>query len=691
MHQERTASRTLWAVPSWRRLIALTSAIVCLSALAPMLAAAGTATMMLTVSRGSAWISGSGWAASARGQVTVTLPGTRDQRASSTTDSAGNFAVSFRLPKSARGEVTAVAEVGHLSATSTARLRAVGVVATRTEASTRTGGLPTPTPVLTVARPSPSPSPTGTSSHSPATSASAPRSSTPPTASDVTYHVEATSGSDASAGTFEAPFRTLAAGVRAALQQNAEGRSTTVRMRPGTYRESVVLPAGGTTAAMTIEATAPGVVFSGADAAPLDSWILDDAEARIYRMPWTARWGVQAWPAGWGDYATSQSWSDVIRRREMTFVDGSWLRQVLSYADLRRYDGAYFVDDGGSQLYMRLPSSALAATAQVEVSVRAEGLIANSRSNLTLRGLNFEKYATPMQKGAVSNLNGTAPVVDGCTFRLNSWGGYTEARTTRSRITNTRFNDNGVVGLLGFRTSDGLVEDSENNRNNTSRGAWAGYRDWEDGMKYTESRSMTLRRFTAMSNNAPGIWFDWDNTDVLIEDSTSAHNTSFGIFVEVTPGPVTLRRVEVTGNFRGLETRSARGVTITDSTFWQNNIEWTIAAVTPSHSLTQWDTGRSITIEPEYWTLTNNVFYTGAAGDRHQNSAYLVSDSQWGNFKASLRAAGNAYYSTVSTPFAYRINNVETRTDLAGWRQQTLQDGSSTFCSCAPRNLPSVP
>jgi hypothetical protein len=154
------------------------------------------------------------------------------------------------------------------------------------------------------------------------------------------YHVAKT-GSDANPGTANLPFLTIGAAVTAAMTDNAAGHTVRILIKTGTYREQVTLGSGGTTAKMLLNGIEAGVVVSGADATTSGDWTAHDAPNRIYHTPWTNNWGVQAWPGGW----PTDLGTDVLRRREVVIVDGVWVRQVLTLAEIDDFDSAYFVDE----------------------------------------------------------------------------------------------------------------------------------------------------------------------------------------------------------------------------------------------------------------------------------------------------------------------------------------------------------
>ena len=118
---------------------------------------------------------------------------------------------------------------------------------------------------------------------------------------------------------------------------------------------------------------------------------------------------------------------------------------------------------------------------RVETSVTASA-INGGASQVTLRGLIVEKFATPSQRAAVNG--GAGWLVEGNEFRLNHSRGLNMA--DGRRVLNNRFYRNGQLGLWRISRAGRLVEGNEISYNN-----FAGFNDyWEGGgSKFTFSRT----------------------------------------------------------------------------------------------------------------------------------------------------------------------------------------------------------
>jgi hypothetical protein len=511
---------------------------------------------------------------------------------------------------------------------------------------------------------------------------------------DRVYYV-AVNGSNAGAGTQGQPLATITEAVTRGGVDNLADRSVLVSIQPGTYREQVIVPSGGTTQPFAIEASAPGVTISGSDISPAADWTAYDAPNRIYYRTWTQNWGLAPWPDAWEPQALLNGWTDIIRRREMVIVNGVWVRQVLTLAEIDDYDAAYFVDDAGSRLYLRLPTGGNINSDLIEVSTRGRCLEATDRANLQIRGLRAIHAATVIQTGALRFVGCQNLLVENCETRFNSYGGLGLAASdynTGTRILNCHNHDNGVIGLTGYRVQNLLMEDSHNSRNNTYRGVWANYRGWEDGFKLLNCRSIVLRRCHWIDNNASGVWFDFDNKDVLIEDCVSRGNLGpAGIHFEYCQGPITIRRCKITKNFRGITGVHTSNITIEDCDIWDNSFEIQVASFNGAGVIYhEWDTGLEQNANPVNWTVINNRVWATAADP---SVLWRVADqfAVAEGWRTTLTASGNSYFSTVdTTPFWQRnSNDTFTEINFTDWKTYLggSRDSTSTFSSTAPTML----
>ncbi|MEO8324612.1 MAG: hypothetical protein ABI618_02105, partial [Nitrospirota bacterium] len=129
----------------------------------------------------------------------------------------------------------------------------------------------------------------------------------------------------------DSPVKTIGAAAGMALRNQEKGFGTKIIIYPGTYREQVKLDFRGrkTSPAIIIEAKEKGTaVVSGSDV-----WTDWErlGETNVYIHPWPHKWGYMAGPS-----QLSEKVKPIVRRREMVFVNGAPLDQVLSVDELKK-------------------------------------------------------------------------------------------------------------------------------------------------------------------------------------------------------------------------------------------------------------------------------------------------------------------------------------------------------------------
>ncbi|MBA2508250.1 MAG: right-handed parallel beta-helix repeat-containing protein [Nocardioidaceae bacterium] len=484
--------------------------------------------------------------------------------------------------------------------------------------------------------------------------------------------------SDSAAGTATTPLKTIGQAAQRAERNNVAGTATTVLIHPGTYRESVDLyySTKATAAPLTFEA-APGgpVVMSGSDV--WTDW-RPTGDGEILAHEWAYDWGLSTMPASWNDWWSRQTISDVVLRRELVYVDGERMRQVLSLEELRQRTGAYFVSESANKLYLRLPAGADAATATVEVGVRPRLFNAQKWRNLTVRGITFQHAVTPMNGSSARFLRVSNVLLEDAVFQENSWGGLAFQYSKDLELRNTRMNSNGVKGVNIFKSGNILLDGTQISYNNW-RGHWGGFHGWDAGSKIWGARGATVRNHQSVGNLSHGLWFDTDNVGVVIENSLLANNLKDGVFLEASQGPFTLRGNTICGNRQdGITDGKADNVTVENNTIFDNTggqIQFT--GRKGGRPIIDQDTGQEILTRSRNWTLRGNTI---VGNQLNQDViATTMGDEDWNVMRGSLTADGNSYYNPVK-PRSFEIPGGK-YVDLPGWRQNTGADATSTFAA----------
>jgi hypothetical protein len=478
------------------------------------------------------------------------------------------------------------------------------------------------------------------------------------------FHVDARSpaASDQNPGTAPLPLRTLRRGLELAGAANAGGTPATILIHPGTYRESVSIREGGTGAAIIVQATEAGqAVISGSDI--WTGWTRRGS-ASVFTRPWPYAWGLAPIPPHWPPL------QDIVRRREMVFINGRLLRQVLASASLQ--EGTFFIDEGGRTISLWAPGGGDPNSATVEVAVRRTLFAASGRANLTVSGLVFEHAATPVDESAVAFDRVTNLLVRDTVFRWNNWGGLAVNQSAEVTALRNVADHNGGRGMEAWRVKSLHFTRNETSSNNW-RGAWGQFTGWAAaGFKGMEIHGGTIDHHEARFNLAHGLWLDTDNEHVTITDGIWCGNLRNGGFIEASQGPITILRATSCGNGqRGILTTESSNLAVRNSALYGNGVAQFEVGGEESRRVTNWETGRAADVRAENLTLCGNAF----VGEKDGQDVLAV--PSWTFLLSSLRSWRNDWWNPHTTA-PFRLER-STRLDLAGWRRASGQDADSVY------------
>jgi hypothetical protein len=223
------------------------------------------------------------------------------------------------------------------------------------------------------------------------------RSDNFPNATNTTYYVSPSSGSDANNGTSSAQaFRTL----NKALSVASAGAK--ILLQDGNYYEGdLAAPRSGTASAPIVIENAPGArpVLNGSDTNFIPVWTLYNSGSHVYRTPCSST-------------------------PENAYLNGGQFFHYPALADLLNppwnQPGGYYVD--GSFLYARFPNDSAPGTNRVTITAHTTGLTLSQKSWLQIRGLEFCYYGLDLYHRAIYIDGGDSNVVDRCYFHHNGIG-----------------------------------------------------------------------------------------------------------------------------------------------------------------------------------------------------------------------------------------------------------------------------
>jgi parallel beta-helix repeat protein len=208
---------------------------------------------------------------------------------------------------------------------------------------------------------------------------------------------------------------------------------------------------------------------------------------------------------------------------EDLFLDDRLLQHVTRLSAVS--PGSWYFDYGADKIY--LGDDPNGHRVETSVSAYAFGGLA---SNVTLRQLVIEKYATPAQAAAIQGDDATAWQVQNCELRQNHAIGIRIG--DRWHVQGCRVHDNGQLGLSKGGTGS-VIEgcDVYHNKTVPFKTGFAG-----GALKFWKSDGLVFQNNTVHDNLGNGIWLDIDNINYQVHDNVVYNNDGQGIFIEISYG-----------------------------------------------------------------------------------------------------------------------------------------------------------
>lgn len=379
-------------------------------------------------------------------------------------------------------------------------------------------------------------------------------------------------------------------------------QNTRIILLDGDYRGSYTLDlcavrgCGESTVASNIvifqAKNAGKAVISGSD-----QYYYDSSKPDISRISsegagkFSLLWAPQPpWGLGGEIYKFDTNTTNYNRRREMVFVNGKRLMQVLSYNELS--PSTFYVDEGEHKIIFQPPVGVtLSSNTRIEVSVR--GSVSDpdrlfsvvGQSNLIFRGLVFQ-HAASYGNAALRFWShvGSPPdpdlfpsniLIDNCKFQQNNYEGLSLEYVKNFTVKNSVFDQNGVTGASGRQWFNGEWLDCQFTNNNWRGGQWlaghhaAGCKTF-DGQMGTEvqqvSSGVQFVRCRFANNKALGFWQDYSGDNFTMERCLIENNIS-GMMREKTFGTFTVSNSVIRNNFNDNITLYASPETTLDNCY----------------------------------------------------------------------------------------------------------------------------
>ena len=507
----------------------------------------------------------------------------------------------------------------------------------------------------------------------------------------ATLYVDVINGNDNNPGTQSEPFKTIGKSVTVTELNNQNGIGTHVYINPGLYRENIDLQGkeSDTTLPETYEAVTPGtVLISGAD--QYTNWTQYSGNSNISTTPWTYNFGLCPELLG-----NAPPQTDIVLRREMAFVNGAQMEQVLSLGQM--LEGTFYVDDTGQQLYLWPPAGTNLGSADVELADRGALWTITQKNGVVLRGLTFEYSADCKSKAAVEVNYG--PPQQNIEFDTDNflWNNATGLHLFNQLIgftvENVVANHNGAVGIQSFDTVNGLYQNDTADYNNW-RGEEGSFLNWgEGGINPYGQINASFTNINTDWNLSTGIHWDTNNENIVGTNINARSNLFDGILLERNDGPMTFTNLTLCNDSNealiangaltaaaGLSIRDSENVTITGSVMYGNgNGQVDVIGIAGGIPILNWETGQIFTVYTKNITNMENVFEATDATQNTLRDSYL-NGADWELFVSTLDSEQNTWWNGADNmPFVLPVPNTGTATDFSGWQSESGQDSSSMF------------
>lgn len=481
--------------------------------------------------------------------------------------------------------------------------------------------------------------------------------------------------SDDNSGTADLPLKTIHGATKIAVTNHQQHVGTRIVIAPGVYRETIALDLRHTQtdAPIIFEAIEKGtVIISGSDV--WTGWE-KRGSSNLYTHSWPYKWGLSAHP--WESEKITVE--PIVRRREMVFVDGTALEQVLPRSPLK--DGSFFIAEEHNSIAIALPQDTDIQQRTIEVSTRDRLFEAHHTKNIVLRNLNFQHANSPIQESAVRFFDSSHITIEHCHFVRNNWIGLGFWHATNVHVHHTVANDNGGLGMVLWKVANLLFEETETSYNNW-RGAKGGFHGWAvAGIKILRIHHGMYRKHKAVHNQARGFWLDYDNASIRIEEALLCKNLRDGVFIEASQGPVTIQKSTICHNEQGagILSTNSQAVTLEGNAVYGNGGPQIKVDGGSERQVPNWQTGEHMVLRMAGWTLRDNTFVG------HRPGQLLVDTPHWPHFLMSMTGEGNIWYNPANTR-AFKVGNAAI--DFSGWQAVTGKDVGSRFTDPRSTDLP---
>jgi len=391
----------------------------------------------------------------------------------------------------------------------------------------------------------------------------------------VTLYVDV-KGDDARDGlTARTALKTLGAAVAKATESLNQGDGVRVLLAPGVYREGYIVVKGnemtdtGRNALLIIEGVAKGqVTISGA---VVEGWAPETWKEQAVKDGLHTY--QHAWPYEFEIQKQNKPEDILISFREMVILNGRMLKQEGAAEKL--IAGCFYIDRENKTISLTLGRELLPSDV-VEIAEKESLLTVHRKNNFVLRNCDFS-YCNPHIMGGkrgcledpwgraveicthdVGGGTNTNLLIEDCSFSQHNAAGLRVIASRDVTLRRCTANRNGWKGMGLSGSRNVLLEDCETSYN-AWRQLWSTSRFHDSGgIKIIPgSDTVTLRRHVALSNTVThGIWFDMNNTNVVLDECRVEGQSAPAIYFEMGRGPHLIKNCFIK-NGQGIVSRAS--------------------------------------------------------------------------------------------------------------------------------------
>ncbi|MFP4367586.1 MAG: sugar-binding protein [Bacteroidales bacterium] len=434
---------------------------------------------------------------------------------------------------------------------------------------------------------------------------------------EVTLYVDKNhpDASDSNPGDNEnLPLKTIFKALDIASDSLGAGKATKILIYPGTYREYGLYPVlkGNANSflntELVIEGTEKGkVIISGSEIVN-DGWSSEGNNT--YSRSWT--WNIVP-DKPWGEHGPDP---EIAHQREMIFVGGYWMEQVMKQADLKT--NSFYVDNENDLVYVKVADSINFTTEDKEISLHGDGedlpwppkrlfTVPMEKDKVVLRNLVFEHANMRLSESALK-ISGWKVLIDNCIVRWNNGVGMNAGRDIKNlKLTNSTFSNNGGSGITTWGLQDTYWADNETSYNNW-RGAQGNFHSYAvGGVKFHHTRNIELVNHKSIGNMCPGLWTDLEIIGAVWDNCTVEDNYGPGMLIEIS-SDIMIKNSIIRHNTPGIRCHSSHDVTFDNCLIKGNTIQFAVYRDHRDFTDVNWTKqfdGRVWDKTPNNWVIKN--------------------------------------------------------------------------------------